>query len=195
MKNVAACSKVFWLFVVIFFASLSGVQAQDLFAQMDQVKKELSDLKNQVQDLRNLVFEMRKVMLHNVAAQSPKPETKAPPKQEAKAKPVPIPDEEELTKIICKAVGDFFQEVEAVMSGSEASSAEAGMDKASKKLASRLQPYSGTHRASKLLNIYEGLAWDTYTAVQLSQSVAGNEDFIKVLAKHKQKYVDTCPKR
>jgi len=176
---------------------MSGVQAQDIFSEMDQVKRQVSDLKDQVQDLRNLVFEMRKVLLHNISAQTAKPETKAPPKQEPKAKqkPEPAPSEEELTNIICQAVGDFFREAETVMRGDDAEAAQSGMRKAMKKLNSRLQPYSETHRASKLLNIYEGLTWDTYTAVELSQSVAGNQDFLKVLAQHKRKYLDTCPKR
>ena len=68
------------------------------------------------------------------------------------------------------------------------------MKKALQNMNSSLQEYAKTHRVSKLLSIYEGLAWDTYVAVELRRSVQGNEDFLKVLGQHKQKYIDTCPK-
>jgi hypothetical protein len=195
MKIVEACSKAFCLVVVVLFACISAAQAQDIFSEMDQVKREVADLKNQVQDLRNLLFEMRNVLLRDATGQSRKTETGAPAEKEQEAKEEPLPDEEQMTKVICQAVGEFFQEVDTVMRGGDSLAAKEGMRKAAQKLNSKLQRYSGTHRASKLLNIYEGLAWDTYTAVELRQSVAGNEDFIRVLGQHRQKYLDTCPKR
>ena len=63
------------------------------------------------------------------------------------------------------------------------------------KLNSTLQEYSKLHRVSKLLGIYEGLAWDTYVAVELSGSIQGNQEFIKTLNAHKRKYNETCPKK
>ena len=63
------------------------------------------------------------------------------------------------------------------------------------KLNSTLQEYSRLHRVSKLLGIYDDLAWDTYVAVELTGSVQGNEDFIKTINNHKRKYNETCPKR
>lgn len=194
MKKLGVCCTITWLVVVIFLAAASNVQSQDLFRDVDQLKKELSDVKGQLNDLRNLVFELRKAMLESAAAlgwQSPK---KAPPTEPKAVKPEAPVDEGELTKIICRAVGKFFVDAESALRSSDPARATSGMRKALQNLNDSLQDYSKTHRASKLLNIYDGLAWDTYTAVELQGSVAGNQKFLQVLAEHKKKYHDTCPK-
>jgi hypothetical protein len=69
------------------------------------------------------------------------------------------------------------------------------MKQALQNLNSSLKTYAGMHRVAKILNIYEGLAWDAYVAVELRGSVAGNADFREALAKHKRKYLETCPKQ
>ena len=56
-----------WLLLVVFLAFTSNVQSQDLFREMDQLKKEVAALKQELSDLRNLVFELRKGMLGYVA--------------------------------------------------------------------------------------------------------------------------------
>lgn len=181
--------------LVVCLAFTSNVQAQDLFREMNQLKGEVAGLKQELADLRNLVFELRKAMLEYALAPDRKAPEKVSPKEEEAVKKTPAPDEEQLTKIICQAVGRFFGEAEKALRARNASTATSEMKKALHKLNSSLHGYSGTHRVSKLLKIYEGLAWDTYTAVQLRQSVAGNEDFLKVLRKHKQRYIDTCPRK
>jgi hypothetical protein len=194
MKKLGFCCTISWLAVVVFLALACNAQSQDLFREVDQLKRELSDVKGQLADLRNLVFELRKAMLESAAAlgwHSPK---QAAPKEAKVVKQEPSVDEAQLTKIICQAVGKFFSEAESVLRSSDSSRAESGMRKALRTLNDSLQDYSKTHRASKLLNIYEGLAWDTYSAVELQGSVAGNQKFLKVLAEHKRKYIDTCPK-
>jgi len=103
-------------------------------------------------------------------------------------------DEQQLTRIICRAVGEFFSQAEAVLRGSDPSTARTGMRDALQKMNDALRVHSKTHRVSKILNIYEGLAWDTYQAVELRESIAGNQDFLRVLKDHKRKYVETCPK-
>ena len=118
----------------------------------------------------------------------------APPKEEKAVTPEPPVDEKQVTKAACLAVGKFFTEAEASVRASDASVAEARMKKALQNMNSSLQEYAKTHRVSKLLSIYEGLAWDSYVAVELRRSVQGNEEFLKTLRQHKQKYIDTCPK-
>lgn len=175
----------------LFLACTPDVQAQDLFREVNQLKKEVADLKQEVGDLRNLAYELRRAMLQ----QGRQTEAKEVPKEETAAKQTPPPDEEELTRIICQAVGKFFVEADNALRARDSSVATSEMKKALNKLNTALQGYSGTHRVYKLLNIYEGLAWSTYTAVQMRESVAGNDRFIEVLNKHKQRYKDTCPKR
>jgi len=192
MKSGWKCSWVFLLFAVILLGSISNAQSQDIFREMDQLKKEISDLKNEVSNLRNLVYDLRKAVLTSATDQQPS--EKVTPKEEKVAKPEQPVDEKQVTKVACQAVGKFFSEAEASVRASDASVAEARMKKALKNLNASLQEYAKTHRVSKLLGIYEGLAWDTYVAVELRRSVQGNEDFLKVLGQHKQKYIDTCPK-
>ncbi len=194
MRNAGPWRKISWLLVVIFFASISDVRPQDLFSEMDQLKKQISDLRNDLSDLRNLVFQLRQAVLKSATALPPTPPEKVPPKEEQIAKPETVPDEKELTKVICKAIGQFFSEAEIALQASDSTAANAKMDEAFRKLTGSLKTYERTHRVAKLLDIYEGVAWDTYVAVELRGSVQGNQQFLEYLRKHKQKFVETCPR-
>jgi hypothetical protein len=195
MKRRGKCWRYQWLMVICFLAFASSVEAQDLFREIQQLKTEVAGLKQELGDLRSLVFELRRAMLESADKLDRNTKEKVPPKEQTVAKQPPQPDEQQLTKIICKAVGRFFADADIALRTSDTSVATEEMKKALHKLNTSVHGYSGTHRVSKLLDIYEGLAWSTYTAVQLRQSVAGNEDFIKVLNKHRQRYIDTCPKQ
>src|SRR5208283_2310798 len=98
MKNGWTCSRVFLLFVVIFLGSISNARSQDLFREMDQLKKEISDLKNEVSNLRNLVYDLRKAVLKSTTAQDQQTPEKEPPKEEKAAKPAPPVDEKQVTR-------------------------------------------------------------------------------------------------
>ncbi len=194
MQNGWTCSRVFLLFMAIFLGSISNARSQDLFREMDQLKKEISDLRNEVTNLRSLVYDLRKAVLTTTTAADQQASEKVTPKEEKVVKPEQPVDEKQVTKVACQAVGKFFSEAEASVRASDASTAQARMKKALQNMNSSLQEYARTHRVSKLLAIYEGLAWDTYVAVELRGSVQGNEDFLKALGQHKQKYIETCPK-
>lgn len=194
MKNGWMCVRVLLLFVAIFLGSISNVKSQDLFREMDQIKKEVTVLRNEVTNLRTLVYDLRKAVLRTVTASDQQTPEKEPPKEQKAAQPAQPVDEKQVTRAACQAVGKFFSEAEASVRASNSSTAEARMKKALQNMNSALQEYAETHRVSKLLSIYEGLAWDTYVAVELRQSIQGNEEFLKALGRHKQKYIDTCPK-
>ncbi len=194
MKSDRACWRVLLLFVAIFIGSISNVQSQDLFREMDQLKKQISDLKSEVANLRSMVYDLRRAVLRSVTGAEQQATQTTPPKEERAAAPTQPVDEKQITKLACRAVGKFFSEAEASVRASNASVAEEKMKMALQHMNSVLQEYAKTHRVSKLLNIYEGLAWDTYVAVQLRGSVQGNEDFLKKLQEHRKKYRDTCPK-
>jgi hypothetical protein len=194
MLIAGKCSRISCILMIVFLASISNVQSQDLFREMNQVKSDLSSLKNEVNDLRRLVYELRKVVLEQAMGSGRQArgevEAKVQKKEEKEAAPV---DEEQITKIACRAVGQFFVEAESALRSRDPSIARVKMNVALRKLTSALHDYSRTHRVSKLLRIYDGLAWNTYAAVQLSDSITGNEDFLATLKRHKQKYSETCP--
>jgi hypothetical protein len=194
MKNCCRYSRVFLLFVVIFLGSISSVQCQDLFREMDQLKKEISDLKSEVANLRSMVYDLRSAVLKSATSAEQQAPEKTPLKEEKAVTPAPPVDEKQITKLACQAVGKFFADAEASVRASDASVAEARMKKALQNMNFALREYAHTHRVSKLLSIYEGLSWDTYVAVELRGSVQGNEEFLKALQQHRQKYRDTCPK-
>jgi hypothetical protein len=194
MQFVGRCLRISGLLVVVILGSTSGVQSQDLFREMNQVKSDLSSLKNEVNDLKRLVFELRKVVLEQAMASGRQPVGEGEAKGRKEEKETPPVDDEQITKTACRAVGQFFVEAESALRSADSSVATTKMNQALRKVTSALRGYSGTHRVNKLLRIYEGLAWSTYTAVQLRQSITGNEDFLNTLRKHKQKYIETCPR-
>jgi hypothetical protein len=192
MKNIGTSLRVFSLLVLVFFVSLSDARSQDVFREVDQLKKDISQLRNEVENLRSLVYEMRSVVLERVVAPGAQKTEKAPAAQQETAKKEEPVDEAQLTKIICKTVGVYFVEAEAALRMSDPDAADAAMRAAVQKMDAALKGYSATHRVNKLMNIYEDLAWDTYEAVQQRGSIAGNAGFLEFFRKHKQKYNDTC---
>jgi hypothetical protein len=184
---------IFSLLAVVSFGSISDAQSQDVFREIDQVKRDVSELRNELNDLKNQFYGLRQAILRSEASQDQHASGRAQPKEEATDKQeISV---EELTDSICQAVGKFFGEVDVALGMSDSLAADERMRKAFHKLNSTLQDYSRLHRVSKLLDIYQGLAWDTYVAVVLTGSPWGNEEYIKTLNNHKQKYKETCPRR
>lgn len=195
MHGAGTCSRICCFLVVVLLAPLSTARSQDLFSEMSRVKSDLAVLKSEVNDLKRLVLELRNVVLEQVMATADQTGGRTGVSDRSEdAKPPTPAEEEQITKTACRAVGQFFEEAESALRMSDSSRATTKMNEALKKLTSALKDYSRTHRVSKLVGIYEGLAWNTYTAVQLRESVTGNADFLEKLRKHKQRYLETCPK-
>jgi hypothetical protein len=195
MKTRGVVGRIILLSVFTFLGSVSYVYSQDFIHDLQEVKSQVSDLKNQVSELRTLVYGLREAILKNVTAPKQRSEEQTPSKVELAKQKESETDPEELTRAICPAVGKFFREVDASLRASSDSAAMARMKKAFKEMNASLSSYVGTHRVNKLLNIYEDLAWNTYVAVELRRSIQGNEDFIKVLNRHRQKYREGCEKK
>ena len=193
MKNVRRCSTIPWLLLVILLGSVSVAQSQDLAKQMDQVKDDVAALRNELNALSIIVTQMRQ-QLQELATTTPdrRATKKAPLKEQTVAKTETVADEKQLTRDICQAVGRFFDEADASLKASNANEARDMMAKALGNLASDLKGYTGTHRVSKLLGIYEGLIWDTYVAVALRDSPRP-EQYLSYLNRHRQRYLETCP--
>ncbi len=190
MRRVVTGARVLSILAVVFFGSITTVQSQDVFQEIDQIKQDLSNLKNEVKELRNQVLSLK--------SGSPRAEPlqqgaeTATPKEEPAAKPEPTLTDEQLTTIICQAVGTFFSESDAILGSSDRYAADDRMRESLRKLNASLRRYTGTHRVSKLLGIYEGLASDAYMAVELRDSIGGNQDFLRALRKHREKYQKAC---
>jgi len=197
MKAVGTFCRIAWLCscLVIFLGSMSQVQSQDLFRDVDQLKRDFSSLRNEVSELRSLVYDLRRAVMKTTTSQNVGQPERIPAREEKTPKPEPVVDEKEITRIACQAVGKFFEEADASLRAGGDTSAEARMREAMRHLSSSLRDYAETHRVSKLLNIYEGLTWDTYVATELRGSVQGNQEFIDKLNEHKRKYRDTCAQK
>lgn len=208
MKVMGTVWKLTCLVLLVCCVCAPHVRAQTVYyGDAGDVRREVNDLKSQIQQLTTLVMQMRKTILENATGTCPpvkeeaagaaqetaKPQETAKSQESAKQeKPV---DDGQLTKIICKGVGQFFREAEAAMSMSDPDAARSALIKSLQNLTSHLHGYRGTHRVDKLMAIYEGLAWDTFTAVQLRQSIQGNATFLETLRKHKKRYMETCPQK
>ncbi len=183
--------KFLWFIIAavgLLLLTASFAPAQDSQRGLQRIEKEVDTLKSEVNELRALVYEMREALLRAL----PKTTEHRTGDGRASAKKK-APTQEELTRVICEAVGRFFSKTETIMRTADPVEAEDRMEKAFEELRSALDEYSGTHRVSKLLGIYQGLTWDAYVAVRLRGSLQGNQRFVEVLNKHRQKYRDTCP--
>jgi hypothetical protein len=194
MKTRGVVGRIILLSVFAFLGCVSQVHAQDFIRELQQVKSEVSDLKNQVSELKTMVYGLREAVLKNVTKPEKQPKEKAPSKLEEAKQREAEADPAELTRAICPAVGKFFREVDASLRASTQAAARARMKKAYDEMNASLSKYIGLHRVNKLLNIYEDLAWDTYIAVEMRQTIQGNEQFLEVLNKHRQKYREGCKK-
>jgi hypothetical protein len=194
MTGVVTGSRILLLLAIVFSGLVTDVQSQDIFRELDQVKRDLSDLKEEVRELRNRFFSLKQAAQESAPPAAQQLLEKSSPKEEAAPKPETTLTDEQLTKIICGAIGTFFSESEAILASSDRYAADEKLREALRKLNSSLRRYAGTHRVAKLLGIYEGLASDAYMAVELRDSIAGNEDFLRTLRNHKQKYQKACPR-
>jgi hypothetical protein len=193
-RNGTSC-RLASLVLLVFCVCVSQVHAQVVYGDTTDLKREVNDLRSQIQQLTTLVLQMRKAMLESATLPRPVKDEKEPAKpQEAVKEAAPV-DEEHLTRIVCQAVSDFFSEADAVLGMSDPETARTALMKTLQKMTSKLHGYKGTHRVDKLLTIYEGLAWDTFTAVQLRESIEGNTAFLESLRQHKQKFLETCPRK
>lgn len=195
MKTRGVVGRIILVSVFTFLGCVSQVYAQDFIRELQDVKSQVSDLKNQVSELRTMVYGLREAVLKSVTKPEKQPEEKAPSKLEEAKQREAEADPAELTRAICPAVGKFFREVDASLRASTQAAARERMKKAYDEMNASLSKYIGLHRVNKLLNIYEDLAWDTYIAVEMRQTIQGNQDFLNVLNKHKQKYREGCEKK
>ena len=60
---------IFSLLAAVSFGSGPYAQSQDIFREMDQVKRDVSALRNEVSDLKNQFYSLREAILKSVAFQ------------------------------------------------------------------------------------------------------------------------------
>ena len=135
---------------------------------------------------------LRKVILkQSIAAdKAPKETTTAPATPPA---PTLTPAEQEKIKVdVCQSLGQFFDQIDKALNMPNASDAGRLMRKAIAELNAETEKYGRTEKIRDIMSLAEGLAWDTYVAVQNRNSVAGNTDFINYINDYKTKYKKRC---
>jgi len=194
MKTVGTFHRIACLCIClfIFLGSLSQVQSQDLFRDMDQVKRDLSSLRNEVDQLKSSVQSLRKMVLEGVTRPNVEQRERMPAEEENTPKQEPVVDANEATRVACQAVGKFFEEVDATVRASNKNEASARMSEAMRRLHSSLHKYAGTHKVAKLLNICDSVSYDISLAKEMRGWIRGSQEFIDALNKHKREYRQTC---
>jgi len=197
MKTVGMFCRIAWLCIClfIFLGSLSQVQSQDLFRDMDQVKRDLSSLRNEVDQLKSSVQRLRKMVLEGITRPNVEQRERMPAEEENAPKQEPVVDEKEVSRVACQAVGKFFEEADASVRASNKTEASARMNEAMRRLHSSLQKYAGTHKVPKLLNICDSVSYDISMAMEMRGWIRGSEEFTDALNKHKREYREACEQK
>jgi hypothetical protein len=79
MNSLGPWLRIVGLLVFVSLGSVSHVESQDLFREMDRVKREVSDLKNELKELKDIVYGLRQAILKSVASQDERPSPQVSP--------------------------------------------------------------------------------------------------------------------
>ncbi len=178
------------LLILGFFVGDS--RSQNLIVDQQKQQEQIDRLRSDVDELRRNVESLRKEILRkSIAADTaPKETTTAPAASPARTL---TPAEQAKIKVeVCQSLGQFFDQIDKALNMPNASDAGRLMRKAIAKLNAETEKYNRAEKIRDIMSLAEGLAWDTYVAVQNSNSVAGNTDFINYIKDYKAKYKKRC---
>jgi hypothetical protein len=165
----------------------TGVFAQNVSVDVNQLKDQVRILQRDVSDLRDKVGFLEKQVMKPAGSSSSANADKG-----AQKKPVLTLKESELRAVACKAGDKFVAEVDAVLNLTDAGEAQERMDKALTELKATLSPYAGNTEMEGFISLAGAMAWDTYTAVGLRPSVEGNTEFLQYIDQHKRRFRTFC---
>ena len=178
------------LLILGFFVGDS--RSQNLIVDQQKQQQQIERLRSDVDELKRTVESLRKVILRKsiAADKAPKETTTAPATPPAQTL---TPAEQERIKVeVCQSLGQFFDQIDKALNMPNASDAGRLMRKAIAELNAETEKYGRTEKIRDIMSLAEGLAWDTYVAVQNRNSVAGNSDFINYINDYKTKYKKRC---
>lgn len=177
---------------IIFGCFHATVHAQSIIGEQQQLQKQVEELRRDVDELQSTVSGLRRAILRQgTASQQTRSAKPAPQIQSGRPAGIPL-DESQIKTQACQAVGHFFEQIDRALKMSDGDAAEDFMRKAVAKLNSDLDRYRAYTQVRHILTLAEGLAWDTYTAVDARYGTVGNSDFIQAIKDYRKRYEGIC---
>jgi hypothetical protein len=179
--------------LIVLGCSQAAVHAQSIIAEQQQLQQQVDELRRDVNDLQSTVGGLRRAILRQgTAAQQPADTKPASQTRPGRSNASPVEDGK-IKAQVCQAVGHFFGQIDRALKMSDGDAAEEFMRKAVAQLNSELDRYSTYGQVRHILTLAEGLAWDTYTAVEARYITVGNTDFIQAIEDYRKRYKTVCP--
>jgi hypothetical protein len=176
-----------FVFLVCILLAAANAYGQDIFRQVDELRSQVEALKREVASLRHMLDAMRVPALQPTGpAGSRSLMATAPPAAEKAL------DKEAIKTLACEPLRRFVAEADDALRSNDLPETQARMDKAQAALRSALKPYLQVHEIERILGIADAVAWDTCTAVELKDSVEGNNEFLDSLTRYKRRFTRFC---
>jgi hypothetical protein len=178
--------------LIVFGTFVGAARSQSIIAEQEQQQRQIDELRSDVDELRRTIATLKKAALNqHVLSESITQDNISRPKN-LSIDTLPPAEQEKIKAEICDALGLFFAQIEKALKMADSSEAEKFMSKAIAQLKSTIDKYGPSDRLRNLLSLADGLAWDTYTAVETRNSVYGNADFLNYIREYKTKYENRC---
>jgi len=186
-----------FLFVCIALIGISGLNqtkalAQAIIGDVQQLQQQVNQLRSDVDELQSAMAGLRRILVRQGTVSHHDPQERPTPLPRVVTVEKTPMDDAEIKSQICKAIGLFFGQIDRALKMSNSVDAEDLMKKTLSKLNSELDKYRTYPQVRHILTLAEGLAWDTYTAVDARYTTIGNADFIRAIDQYRQKYESAC---
>ena len=182
-----------WFFTVILAMTFPGIShSQDILTQQADQQKQINQLRYDVDELQRTVDVLKRLIPRQALSPLEKPDAKFVVRPRKAAEPLTEAQRAKIKAEVCKDVGLFFDQVDKALKMSDDSAAQKAMNNAVSSLHKALDRHVPDEGLRKIMDFAEGVAWDTYSAVQFRYSSAGNADFMEYLESAKEKFRKRC---
>lgn len=181
--------------VVLFILSMlftQNVHSQDILTQQADQQKQINQLRYDVEELQRTVDVLKRLIPRQALSPVEKPDAKFVVRPQKTAEPLTEAQRATIKAEVCKDLGLFFDQVDKALKMSDDSAAQKAMNNAVSSLHKALDRHVPDAGLRKIMDFAEGVAWDTYSAVQFRYSSAGNADFLEYLEAAKEKFKKRC---
>lgn len=187
-----------WIIILTLIVSLGPLvkesRSQNFIMDQERQQKQIDSLTSDVDELKRTVESLRRMMLpKSVASQKlPAQQTPAPSSESITLSP----EEQEKAKTeVCSSLGRFFDQIDRALKMPDPAQAESYLRESIVKLNTDIDKYRQIEEIREIKNLAEGLAWDTYVAVENRNSVYGNAEFLNYINTWRNKFHKRCPAR
>jgi hypothetical protein len=178
--------------LLVFGAFVGAARSQSVIAEQEQQQRQIDELRRDVDELRRTIATLKKAALKQHVSSQDVTQEKISRPNNLSVDSLPPAEQEKIKAEICDALGHFFAQIDKALKMPDSSEAEKFMSKSIAQLKSTVDKYGPSDRLRSLMSLAEGLAWDTYTAVETRNSVYGNADFLNYIKEYKGKYAKRC---